>query len=103
MEFVETSVFQERFDALLSGDEQWLLQLALIANPELGPVIRGTGGIRKLRWAEQRRGKESRVIYYLLTASDQLHMLYAYSKDEQEDLTKDQIKILKNVVEEELQ
>ncbi len=71
------------------------------------PVIRGTGGIRKLRWAEQRRGKGKRggirVIYYLLTASDQLLMLYAYSKDEQEDLTKDQIKILKNVVEEELQ
>ena len=107
MEFVETSVFQKRVDALLSDDEHWLLQQALVANPELGSVMRGSGGIRKLRWVQQsrRKGKRGgiRVIYYMLTASDQFLMLYAYSKDKQEDLTKDQIKILRNVVEEELQ
>ena len=61
---------------------------------------------RKLRWAQQRRGKGKRggirVIYYLVTASDQFLMLYAYHKDERQDLTKEQIKLLRKVVEEEL-
>ncbi len=45
MGFVETSVFAKRIDALLSQDEQWFLQAALLANPELGAVIQGSGGI----------------------------------------------------------
>ncbi len=107
MEFIETSIFTKQIDELLSPEQQTLLQIALIEDPKCGDVIPRSGGLRKMRWADERRkkGKRSgiRVIYYTLTDEDQLLMLFAYSKDAQGDLTKDQIKALKDVVEEELQ
>jgi len=63
----------------------------------------GRGGLRKLRWATKDKGKRggSRVIYYWAVSQEQILMLLIYSKSEQEDLTRDQLKTLKRVVEEE--
>jgi mRNA-degrading endonuclease RelE of RelBE toxin-antitoxin system len=65
--FVETQLFTRLVDEYLSDDEYLVLQGALAENPTAGPVIRGSGGIRKLRWRSQGRGKRGglRVIYYL--------------------------------------
>lgn len=65
--FIETHLFTRLVQDYLSNERYADLQFALVANPELGPVIAGTGGIRKLRWADPGRGKRSgyRVIYYV--------------------------------------
>ena len=57
--------------------------------PEAAPVIRGTGGIRKLRWAGSGRGKRGgiRAIYFWRTSAEAIYMLTAYAKADREDLT----------------
>jgi len=74
------------------------MQAFLSDNPDAGNVIRGTGGMRKLRWAGSGRGKRGglRVIYYWWVAKDRISLLLAYPKNEQDDLTADQLKQLKN-------
>lgn len=66
MRFVETFVFTAVVTALLSAEEYRQLQLALLIRPEQGALIRGSGGLRKLRWGVRGRGKRGgvRVIYY---------------------------------------
>ena len=65
--FVETKLFTKRLREYLADDEYRALQEALIANPQAGDIIRGSGGVRKLRWNVAGRGKRGgiRVIYYL--------------------------------------
>lgn len=104
MEIIETSIFTRLITSYLSDDEYCKLQVALIQRPNLGVKIPGTGGLRKLRWGVEGKGKRGgiRVIYYWLVADDELFMLYVYSKNEREDLTDEQKRILRKVVEEEL-
>lgn len=103
MQIIETSIFTSRVLELLSDDDYRELQSILIIRPDAGPVIPGSGGLRKLRWAANGRGKRggARIIYYWVTLQDQLLMLYIYPKNEQDNLTPDQLKALKNIVERE--
>ena len=99
--FFETSVFTRRVTELLSDDEYAELQGVLVANPNAGDVIPGSGGLRKMRWAIQGRGKRggARVIYYHLISRDQFYMLLIYGKNEQDDLSPEQLRMLKKTVE----
>jgi len=99
--FFETSVFTRRVTELLADDEYAELQQALAANPNAGEVIPGSGGLRKMRWAIQGRGKRggARVIYYHLISRDQFYMLLIYGKNEQDDLSPEQLRLLKKAVE----
>jgi hypothetical protein len=65
----------------------------LVEKPDSGDIIQGSGGIRKIRWAASGRVKRggARVIYYWATQHDQIFMLYAYAKNERENLTKEQL------------
>lgn len=76
------------------------LQAALASNPELGVVIPGGGGLRKVRWGAQGRGKRGgvRVIYYWHVAPQEIDMLLVYAKNEQDNLTPNQLKILPALV-----
>lgn len=98
-------MFTRAIAALLSDDEYAELQGALIVDPEAGDVIKDTGGLRKIRWSQQRRGKGKRggvrVIYYWYTAGSSIYMLLAYSKDERDDLSAAQKKVLARLVKEE--
>jgi len=82
----------------MDDDEYADLQKYLGARPDAGNVIKGSGGIRKLRWAGSGRGKRGglRVIYYWWVAKDRISLLLAYPKNEMDDLTADQLKRLKN-------
>jgi len=104
MEFFETPIFTKLIQKLISDEEHHLLQLQLSVRPESGDIIKGSGGIRKLRWAGSGRGKRGgiRVIYYYITEEEQIYMLYAYPKSKKENLTADQLKQLKQLVEEQL-
>ena len=105
MEIKETPIFTKQIINLMPDKDYNLLQIALILNPELGPIIKGSGGIRKIRWSLPGKGKQggSRIIYYWQVLQNQIFMLIAYSKTEQENFTKKQLKILKEIVEAELQ
>jgi len=76
------------------------LQNFIIEVPGSGDIIKGSGGIRKLRWKCSGHGKRggARIIYFWATGDEQIFMLYAYPKKDMSDLTKDQLSILKKVV-----
>jgi mRNA-degrading endonuclease RelE of RelBE toxin-antitoxin system len=103
MEIVETSIFARQLLRQLSDDEYRTLQAALATTPTLGAVIRGSGGIRKVRWGLGGRGKRggARVVYYWATSRDILLMLFIFEKSEQDDLTPGQLRELRAVVKEE--
>ena len=103
MRFVETPVFTRIINRLLDDSEYRSLQIALMLRPEQGPVIRGAGGLRKVRWARPGAGKRGglRIIYYWAGHERAFYMLYAYSKNEQGDLTPAQAKALGRLVREE--
>lgn len=104
MEFLETPIFTKLITKLISAKEYHLLQLQLSIRPESGNIINKSGGIRKLRWSGSGRGKRGgiRVIYYFIPVDQQIYMLYAYPKNKKADLTPDQLKQLRKLVEEQL-
>ena len=77
--------------------------MALVLHPDLGAVIPGSGGLRKVRWTSRGRGKRGgvRAIYYWTVVNDKILMLFMYAKNEQDDLTPEQLKVLRRIVEEE--
>ena len=79
------------------------MQQALASNPEQGDLIPGAGGIRKLRWADSRRGKGKRgglrIIYYCFSSDEEIWLLTLYGKDEASDLSKDEKAQLKRALE----
>ena len=101
MIIIETSVFTRRIKELMGDDEYRELQEALVNRPDMGALIQGTGGLRKVRWKLEGRGKSGgvRAIYYWMTEDEHIYMLYVYPKNEQEDLTPEQKKVLKTIVE----
>jgi hypothetical protein len=100
---IETSIFTRQVQALLSDEEYRQLQMALVLHPDLGAVIPGSGGLRKVRWTMRGRGKRGgvRVIYFWAVMHDKILLLFMYSKNEQDDLTPEQLKVLRRIVEEE--
>jgi hypothetical protein len=96
MHFVETPFFTRFCQEHADDDDLRRLQTQLIAHPDAGDVIRGTQGLRKLRWALPGRGKSggARVIYYWRSAAGTVYLLYAYAKNAQADLTAKQRKLL---------
>lgn len=99
MVFVELPAFAKVREDYLDDDAFKGLQSVLIANPEAGKVIQGTGGLRKVRYGDESRNKGKsgglRVIYYLKSDDDQIWLFTVYDKDEADDLTPDQRKTLK--------
>ena len=89
MLFIETTTFAKQLPRHLDDDGYAALQAFLSVHPEAGDVIRGTGGVRKIRWAMRGRGKRggSRVVYYWLTKEDRIYLLTVYAKGARDDLT----------------
>lgn len=104
MRFVETPLFTARLSAHLDDDSYRALQLALVLRPEQGSLIPGSGGLRKLRWGVEGRGKRGglRLIYHWDAKREVAYMLFMYAKNEQGDLTPAQVKTLARLVREEL-
>ena len=88
IEFIETSIFTRQVKTIATDDELKALQIELIAQPEKGDLIQGTGGLRKIRMATGQQGKSgsARVIYFLATA-EVIYLVLAYAKNEKESLT----------------
>ena len=107
MEFIEAPAFTRHLAKYLNDDEHRTLQAELAANPELGDVMPGTGGFRKMRWADARRRKGRRgglrIIYYHFRSDCQIWLMTAYDKDEASDLTAKEKKALRTAIESELE
>jgi hypothetical protein len=98
MIFIETSIFTKEIQKLMPDDNYRMLQTSLMLRPDAGRLIRGSGGLRKIRWNLPGTGKRGalRIIYYW-DAPDTIFMLFPYRKTEQEDLTPDQLKLLRKM------
>jgi hypothetical protein len=97
----ETKAFSEDIDAMLSPDERDVVLVDLAANPDGGDLIQGTGGLRKRRVALAGRGKRggARVITLSLGDHRPVYAVFVYAKNEREDLSPDQRKALRRLVE----
>ena len=93
----------KKIQALLSDDEYRALQSALVLRPEQGALIKKNGGLRKIRWGSRGSGKRGgiRVIYYWDPGTESFYMLFAYPKSIQDDLSPEQLRILRRTVKEE--
>jgi len=102
MVFVETSVFTKLLPGYLKDEDYRGLQSHLIKSPDAGAVIRGSGGVRKVRWGAGARGKSGgvRVIYYWVKADDQIFLLTIYGKNEKADLSAADLKRVVRLLEE---
>ena len=103
MKIIETSFFTKRMKNLLPDEDYRNFQNDLIRNPGKGKLISGSGGLRKVRWSIPGKGKSGgvRIIYYWAKTKEVILMLLIYSKNEQDDLSIEQLKILKTLVEKE--
>lgn len=99
MIFIETPIFTVDVKELLHDDEYRALQEHLASHPQAGPVIQDTGGLRKVRWSTQGKGKRGgvRVIYYHVSADSQIRMIFIYKKGIQDDLKPEQKKVLRTI------
>lgn len=102
MIFIESKLFEKLREKYLEDDSYRQLQNFLVEQPLSGDVIQGTGGLRKLRWSANCKGKRSgiRTIYLFITEKSHIHLLTLYAKNEVNDLTNQEKKILKIIVEE---
>ncbi len=102
---IQVRKFSKVIDALLKkrqlkSEDFYAFQRELAENPSLGDIIPGTGGIRKIRLKSASRGKSGgfRVCYYYLVVNEEIYLLLIYAKNEQENLTMEEKKILKECV-----
>ena len=96
-----TSGYEKRVTKLLQAEERAAMEFHVAENPEIHPVVSGTGGVRKARWGRQGKGKWGgvQVIYFYRSAADVVYFLDIYAKAMKEDLTpadKQQLKELVN-------
>jgi mRNA-degrading endonuclease RelE of RelBE toxin-antitoxin system len=102
MEFFEAPAFTRHLARYLDDEGYRNLQNTLAHTPDLGDMIPGTGGFRKLRWADRRRSKGRRgglrVIYYWFDSQSQIWLMTIYDKDEAADLTPREREALKAAI-----
>ncbi|MGE7960019.1 toxin [Pseudomonas sp. NPDC089530] len=105
--FIELPPFQRHRQDYLDDELFRSLQLELLKNPEAGDLIEGTGGLRKLRFVDERRHKGKRggirVIYYCWSAGLQFWLFTLYAKSQQDDLKPQQKKLLKQLLNQEIE
>lgn len=100
-EFIESPFFAKALDRYLNDDEYGELQAHLNKYPGAGKVIPGSGGVRKLRWTAEGRGKRGglRIVYYLRMSRGQIWMLTLYGKSARENIPAHVLRTLKEVIE----
>lgn len=100
--FIYTDTFRKCWAMMGLGDDAiTILEDELLKDPYVGDVIQGTGGARKMRIQLNGHGKSGggRVIYLDVLKREDLYLLFAYPKSVQENLTPEQTKIVRQLVE----
>jgi len=98
--FIETKLFTRLADEYLGEDGLLALQVHLLAQPEIGKLISGSGGVRKLRWAMPGRGKRGglRVIYFLRTKQEEIWLLTLYAKNVSQSISSADLRRIKATI-----
>jgi hypothetical protein len=99
--FIEVPLFSKRWKEIgLDDDDLLALQIILLKDPESGPVMSGTGGIRKVRFPLEHRGKSGsvRVCYTDFAEYEVIYLVSAFTKDEQSNLSDEEKRVLKKLV-----
>ncbi len=99
-EFIEVDIFTKQITNLLSDEEFGKIQIALIQRPDLGVLIPGGRGLRKLRWQIDEKGKRGgiRVIYYWQVIEAAIYFVAVFKKSKQEDLDLKELRFLADYV-----
>jgi len=103
MIFIETSIFTNILPSYLSDDDYRGLQSYLLQKPDAGDIVRGSGGVRKVRWAVSGRGKSGgiRAIYYWKKSEHEIWMLTMYSKSERATISGNVLKQIAEAIDHE--
>lgn len=99
--FIEVPLFTKRWKEIgLDDEELQALQIMLLKDPESGPIMEGTGGIRKVRFPLENRGKSGsvRVCYTDFAEYEVIYLITAFEKKDQENLTAEEKNVLKKLV-----
>ena len=99
--FIEVPTFTKKWEALgLTDDNLAELQKILLQNPKAGPVIKGTGGLRKIRIPMEHSGKSGggRVLYVDIECKEIIYFINVYTKNEKDELTEDEKKAFKTII-----
>lgn len=104
---VELPAFARHRADYLDDEAFRRLQVLLVAEPEAGAVLRGTGGLRKLRFTDERRSKGKRgglrIVYFWWSEGRQIWLFTLFDKDEASDLTARQRELLRGMLKDELE
>jgi mRNA-degrading endonuclease RelE of RelBE toxin-antitoxin system len=101
--FIETMLFTQLVREYLSDEEYQQVQLEIIRNPGLGSVIRGSGGVRKVRWRASGRGKRGgyRIIYFVRRPKGEVWMLTIYPKSIRDSIPAQLLRQIRQEIEDE--
>ena len=100
--FFSTAEFDKQWTHMgLVDEDQRKLENEIANNPVIGAVIRGTGGLRKMRFAPEGQGKSggARILYVDFVVLDRIYLVYAYPKNEKEDISHDERKLFRKLIE----
>ena len=98
---IETPVYAGKVERILDDDEREAFAVFVAQNPTAGSVVRGSGGVRKVRWAQKGSGKSggNRIIYYNRLNNGEIWLLTLYAKSERSTIPAHELKIIKEAIE----
>ena len=98
---IETPVYSNKVSGILTEEERDAFAANIAANPTAGSVVRGSGGVRKIRWAQKGRGKSggARVIYFNRLANGEIWLLTIYAKGDSSTVPAHELKAIKEAIE----
>ena len=98
---IETPVFTKKAADLLSKVEREEFAVFISQNPTSGSVVKGSGGVRKIRWARSGSGKSGgvRVIYYNMVEDEEVWLLTLYAKNERSTIPAYELRLIKEAIE----
>lgn len=98
---IETRAYSRKAEGLLSDDEREEVAGFISRNPATGSIVRGSGGVRKIRWARPGSGKSSgiRIIYYKQLSHDEIWLLMLYAKNERSTIPPHELRLVKEAIE----
>ena len=98
---VESPIFQRLWPRYWDEDERAEFAAFIARNPEAGSVIRGSGGVRKVRWAREGSGKSGgvRIVYLARTEAGEVYLLTLYAKSETGNISLGTLKEIRRALE----
>jgi len=104
VKIIKTTIFNKAIKKLLNDQEVQLIEDYIVDNPFAGDEIKGSKGLRKVRFPYRGKGKSGgiRVIYYVMISNDSCYLITAYPKSKKIDLTSSEIKLIGRYIEEQI-